>query len=196
MAEVTIANEVDITKRSDFLTGLCLFSIIGSGWFLLCAIIQFFKADEQTEAIAKEVRDILATDEFQRSIASGIAPKMGMQMAERMVNAFTVHNLQIISIGGLVSALFCLVGVYFMWQLKKKGFYFYLFGILIGLFLLLGLFGLTKVFTMGMLALNGIITLFKLLGANSDFAMLSASLTVSIWIFFVFAYWQQTKYMR
>ena len=195
MAEVTIANEVDPAKRSDFLTGLCLFSIIGSCWFLLCAIVQFFKADEQTEAIAKEVRDILATDEFQRSIASGIAPKMGMQMAERMVNAFTVQNLLIISAGGFVSAILCLVGVSFMWNLKKKGFYFYLCGILVGLFLLLGLFGLSKVFTMGMLALNGIITLFKLLGANSDFARLSAFITISIWVFFILAYWRQTKSM-
>jgi hypothetical protein len=92
MAEVSIVSNNVNTKRSDFLTGLCLFTMIGSCWYLLCGIVQFFKADEQTEAVAKEVRDILATDEFQRSIASGIAPKMGMQMAESMVQAFTVAN--------------------------------------------------------------------------------------------------------
>ena len=196
MAEVSTVSSNTIVKRTDFLTGLCLFSIIGSCWFLLCSIVQFFKADEQTEAVAKEVRDILATDEFQRSVAYGIAPKMGMQMAERMVQAFTIENLQIISAAGFISAWLCLIGVYLMWNLKKKGYYFYLAGIFVGVLTLIILFGFTRVFTMGMLALNGIITLFKLLGANSSLAAFSTVVTIVIWSFFILMYRKELKHMN
>jgi hypothetical protein len=83
-----------------------------------------------------------------------------------------------------------------MWNLKKRGYYYYVGGILIGIITLLILFGFSKVYTMGMLALNGIITLFKLLGANSDLAVIAAVVSFSIWIFFMIMYRRELKHMN
>ncbi|MGG9971678.1 hypothetical protein ACQ33O_07770 [Ferruginibacter sp. SUN002] len=196
MAEVSTYKKDSDTKRSDFLTGLCIASIIGGCWSIICGFVQYIKAEDQTEAVVKEVRDILTTDEFQRSLSSGIASKIDIQMATRMAEAFTIENLQIIAIAGIVSGVLTLIGVYFMWNEQKKGFYFYLSGLLIGLFTLLILFKLSKAVTMGMLALNGIITLFKLFGASSNLALSSFILTLIVWVGFTAMYWKQVKNMN
>ncbi len=182
------------SKRSDYLTGLCLFSFIGNGWGLLCGIVQFIKADAQTRAVNR-VKDILVNDEFQRNASSDTAAKIAINMAEGMAAAFTTDNLIIISIATFVSSLLCMIGVSMMWQLKKKGFYFYVAGIATGIVTLLLLFGFSKVFTMGMLALNGIITLFVLFGASSQLATF-ISITIGLfWVLFIFLYSRHLKSM-
>ncbi|MES2431198.1 MAG: hypothetical protein V4556_09680 [Bacteroidota bacterium] len=195
MADVIIDTKNYRPKRSDFLTGLCIFSFIICSWLLLCGVVQLSKAEAQEKAINK-VKDLLSNDEFQRNATSTQADVIAIRMAERMASAFTTENLQLISIAGIITALLCGIGVGLMWNMKRNGIYFYLVGILVSIISLILLFGKAKIIAMGLLGLHGIITFFVLIGASNLLASILFALITSVWLFCTVMFWKESRKMN
>ena len=195
MAEVAIDTITDKTKRPNFLTAACILSCIGSCWGLLSGFVLFIKAGAQAIS-TNNLKEVIYSDDFQKKLGLDISLKDAMEMADRMADAFTTLNLRIIALAAVFSGLLCLMGALRMWQLNKKGLYFYLSGILLGPLALLLLFGFTKTLAMGMLAFNGLITLFVVLGSTAFLANAISIGIVVFWLIFIGVYWRYFKIMK
>jgi len=157
MSEVFQDYEVPAV-RPTFITVLCILTFIGSGWGLIGGAIQYFSADKQALSMSI-TKEQVATD-----IQKGDKNDAGTKMAEKMVNsmsgAFTAENLKKTGIASIVGALFCLVGAFLMWQLKKNGFYLYIAGTLIGVispFVIYGTDNLMSIISSVMVGFIGIV---------------------------------------
>ncbi len=97
----------EVKKRSVFLTVLCILSYVGNG----LAIIQGFAAWAMFGIFSTVTKNF------------GTANNRGIKEATSAFNA-----LSLMAIGIIVGSIICVVGVIYMWKLKKKGFFFYLAG--------------------------------------------------------------------
>jgi hypothetical protein len=156
--------------RTTFITVLCILTFIGSGWGLVMGGVKYFTADKQamTMSMSKEK----AVADIQKSKKDDA----GSKFAEKMVNSmavFTPENLKKSGIAESLAALFCLAGAFLMWQLKKKGYYVYIAGTLIG-----------------------IISPFIIYGSNNMMSVISSIMVGFVGIIFVILYGVNLKDMR
>jgi len=125
--------ELQPEKRTSFLTWLCILSFIGSGWTIISSIYTYTTAYKYAGILSK--RSEIKKDTVQLNSRKGNVQKEGM--SEKVKTSFSKilqkENMRKLALGNLVASLFTLCGAIFMWNLKKIGFYLYIFGVIVSL---------------------------------------------------------------
>lgn len=133
MQQEVISSEQMHTYRPLFLSILCILGFIGSITSIVQNAIGVFNADAEVTQIQA------GTSSTQlKNIFSG---KKNIAVQPENISNLTPDNFQKFSIGGIVSALLCLIGVVLMWLLKKSGFYSFTLGTFFNLITHFLLFG-------------------------------------------------------
>jgi hypothetical protein len=114
--EVTNAAQVH-PPRPLFLTILCVLGFIGSITSIVVNAIGFFNAETEVVQIKSGNQKTQLRNVFGKADA-----------AQLSLSNLTPENFQKFSVGGIVSALLCLIGVLLMWKFKKSGYYSYVLG--------------------------------------------------------------------
>jgi len=133
--------ELQPEKRPSFLTWLCILTFIGSGWAIISSIYTYTSA-------YKYAKMLDAPPEMKKDTVQLNSPKVKSQnegMPEKIKTSFSKilqkDNLRKLALGNLVASLFTLCGAIFMWNLRKTGFYLYIFGVIISLIIPFFIFG-------------------------------------------------------
>lgn len=153
--------------RPTLLTVLCILTFIGSSWLILTNIWAYATASKTAQMISTirneaENNSIKNIDSLKTksndSLKTQAGQKKGFFFREKMMSSFskimTVENIRKNAIGAIVSALFTLIGAILMWQFKRKGFYLYIVGTLIGLSVPFYLYGI-NVMSIGIAFFSG-----------------------------------------
>ena len=106
-------NQVEVPKRPQFITVLCILTFIGSALGIIGAIYGYFSAKASATM-------------FETMGNGGDSYGMMAELQETARKA--VENALPNLIIGVVCSLLCLFGAIQMWQLKKMGFYIYTVG--------------------------------------------------------------------
>ncbi len=130
--EVTNAQQLH-TNRPLFLTVLCILGFIGSIASIVQNGIGFFRSEAEVIQIQSGTEKTQLKNLFSFDKATVNAP-----MA---ISNLTPENFEKFSIGGIVAALLCLIGVVLMWLLKRSGFYSFVLGTFFNLITHFLLFG-------------------------------------------------------
>ncbi len=117
--EVTNATQLH-KQRPLFLTILCVLGFIGSITSIVVNGIGFFKSETEVVQIKSGTEKTQLKNLFSSGKTTDNAPMP--------LSNLTPENFEKFSIGGIVSALLCLVGVVLIWMFKKSGFYSYVLG--------------------------------------------------------------------
>ena len=117
-----------IKLRPDFLTVLCILTFIGSGYGIINSTTSYFKPDNQEVIVEiddafEEAMDNNNLNEEQRDMFENFRDSLKVSL--------TSESIKNISIVNILSYLATLAGAFLMWNLTKKGFFVYIFGILI-----------------------------------------------------------------
>ena len=120
MQQDVINSEQVHTYRPMFLSILCVLGFIGSIISIAQNAIGVAKADVEVAQIQSGNSKTQLKNIFAFSNSSSAEPLV--------IGNLTADNFQKFSIGGIVSALLCLIGVVMMWMLKKSGFYSFTLG--------------------------------------------------------------------
>lgn len=116
-------------KRPTFITVLAILSFIGVAWQIISGIMTM-AAGAVTSAITdagKEYAEGLSTMEGMEEVEGMEEAMSGVGEAVDAANKLA-ENASVLGIINIVAALVCLLGVIWMWNLKKKGFFVYVVG--------------------------------------------------------------------
>ena len=147
--EATNTDQVH-TYRPMFLTILCVLGFVGSIIAITQNAIGFFKADYEVARIQSGTEKTQLKNLFSSEKISAGEPMN--------ISNLTPDNFQKFSIGGIVAALLCLIGVVLMWLLKKTGFYSFTLGTFFNLITHFLLFG-DNIGAMGLSMVGALISL-------------------------------------
>ncbi len=131
--------------RPTLLTVLCILTFVGSSWLIITNIWAYATAAKTAQMVSM-VREANRNDSIKYSDTSKAARHQnGMLFREKIFSSvsqmMTVKNIRRNALGGIISAIFTLLGAILMWHLKRAGFYLYLFGTLLGIAVPLILYG-------------------------------------------------------
>lgn len=142
-------------QRPTFLTVLCILSFIGGLWGIWDGVQNAF-----TDAPQKAVEEARTAIEDAMTQVEGAGADFAMGMMEEGLAMAESAAANAVPLGyiGLVTSLLSLLGVWFMWNLRKNGFYIYVVASLAGLFLPFVFLGFSMVALMG-LGVGGFITI-------------------------------------
>ena len=130
--EVTNTQQQQAT-RPLFLTVLCILGFIGSIASIVQNGIGFFRSEAEVVQIQSGTEKTQLKNLFSFDKATVNAPLA--------ISNLTPENFEKFSIGGIVAALLCLIGVVLMWLLKRSGFYSFVLGTFFNLITHFLLFG-------------------------------------------------------
>jgi len=116
-------------SRPVFITVLCILTFIGSGWGIISEGFKYFTADSQAVSIT-QTKESLSVG-LEKKGKNG-TPSVFSEKIVESLNA-SPKSIRMGALANATSAAFCLIGAFLMWQLKKRGFYFYLAGTVIGI---------------------------------------------------------------
>lgn len=140
-------SDMDTTsQRPTFLTILCILSFLAGIWGIYGGIQSSFtdKPLEDLEEARTEMEN--AMDEMGEAPAM-VADMMESAMALAESTAVNAQNLGYVSIA---TSLLSLLGVWFMWNLRRMGFYIYVVASLLGLLLPFAFLGFSTVALIGL----------------------------------------------
>lgn len=135
--------ETEPEKRPSFLTWLCILTFIGSGWAIISCVWSYATANQTAAVFSENVinkKDSTDTLDSTATIdkkPSGFEGKMKASFSKILKE----ENIRKAAIGGIIASLLTLTGAILMWNLQKKGFYIYIFGVLFGILVPFYLFG-------------------------------------------------------
>lgn len=107
-------------NRPLFLTVICILGFIGSVATIIQNSVGFFRAETEVVLIQSGTEKTQLKNLFSFTAASVKEPLA--------ISNLTTENFEKYSIGGIVAALLCLIGVILMWLHKKSGFYSFVLG--------------------------------------------------------------------
>ena len=130
--QVTNAQPV-YTTRPMFLTVLCIIGFIASIASIIQNGIGFVRSEAEVAQIqsGSEKTQLKNLFSFDKSAVN----------TPMSISNLTPENFEKFSIGGIVAALLCLIGVVLMWMLKRSGFYSFVLGTFFNLITHFLLFG-------------------------------------------------------
>ena len=145
--------------RPTLLTVLCILTFIGSGWAIATNLWAYTTAAESAKVISymghRTVADsINRKDSLIYKIGEKKKSAFGEKMMMSVSKMFNEETIKNNAIGGIISAIFTLVGAILMWRLNKIGFYIYIAGVLIGLIIPFYLYG-NNIIAVGISAFSG-----------------------------------------
>jgi hypothetical protein len=125
------------TVRPTLLTVLCILTFIGSGWSIVSNIWYYSAAEKTMVTFSKNMPAHNNSSANNDTVAIHAGNKRRSIFGERMMSSLskvmTVDNIRKMAIGGILSSLLTLIGGLLMWWLRRKGFYIYIIGVVIGL---------------------------------------------------------------
>ena len=132
--------------RPTLLTVLCILSFIGSSWLILTNIWAYGKASKTAEMISvvskREMNDsTFQKDSTKTKVTRKNHPLFGEKMMSSVAKIMTADNIRKNAAGTILSALITLFGALLMWWQKRKGFYIYIAGTLLGIVIPLYFYG-------------------------------------------------------
>jgi hypothetical protein len=138
----------EATVRPTLLTVLCILTFIGSGWSILSNIWSYSSAEKTMTTFAKNMpahKDSSVSSVNNDTVAIHAGNKRRSLFGERMMSSLskvmTVDNIRKMAIGGIFCSLLTLIGGLLMWWLRRKGFYIYIIGVVVGLIVPFYLYG-------------------------------------------------------
>lgn len=145
------------SKRPTFLTVLCILSFIGGAWGIFSGISSYLAAGASSSVLSEAQKTIEAAADSTKmaldSLASdSTASKLDMAGAETGANiannilsgisdAMSEKNIKNNALAGILSSILSLIGAFFMFNLKKKGYWIYLAAVAIGIIAPLVIYG-------------------------------------------------------
>ena len=150
MAQEVTNNEQLHTVRPFALSILCILGFIGSIAGIVQNAIGVFNADQEVVQIQSGTEKTQLKNLFSSNKSSVSEPLV--------ISNLTPDNFQKFSIGEIVAALLCLIGVVMMWLLKKSGFYSFTLGTFFNLITHFLLFG-DNIGAMGLSIIAAVISL-------------------------------------
>jgi hypothetical protein len=109
-------------KRPTFVTVLGILGFIGVGWGIVAGVIQML-AGMAYNAVSGAVSDV-ATENLS-NVEGGSEAMTEFSNQMESANAL-LANQTTLGIVAIVASLICLLGIIWMWGLKKKGYYVYM----------------------------------------------------------------------
>ena len=156
--------------RPSFLTILCILTFIGSGMAIISSVVAYKTAGDPDSIFAQiakgnqkkgkganvTIKDstyladsTMVADSILNKEKDKPSSEFEKKMQESTAKMFTEENIEKKSIGDFIAGIFTLTGAILMWTLRRKGFYLYVIGVLISLFVPLYLYG-TDLMSIGM----------------------------------------------
>jgi type III secretory pathway component EscR len=142
-----------VSLRPTCLTVLCILTFIGSGWGIYKGISGYYSADTAAGIVAE------AQNKIDDQMGGQDQPAFYKNMMGNMFSSMSPSNIRKSSIVMLVSSLLTLAGALLMWGLRKIGYYLYIAGILVSIFVPMAIFhgGMMGIMVGGISAFFGII---------------------------------------
>ena len=150
--------EQETRLRPTLLTVLCILTFIGSGWTIVSSVWSYSTASQTVKMFSSagviRLNDsTLQKDSVMRGRHKNRSP-FGEKMMLSVSKIMTEENIRKSAIGAIISGLFTLSGALLMWRLRRKGFYLYIGGILVGLVVPFYLYG-NNLLAIGMSSFSG-----------------------------------------
>lgn len=156
-------------KRPTFLTVLCILTFVVSGYHLIMAIVDLFSSKSfdptQWQEISNQMAEAMAgTDSASQEMASRMMDALASMMQAGIDNALTLGIIAIVASG------LSILGAYWMFNLKKIGYYTYIVSKVVGILIPLFIFGVNILTIMmyGFIALIAILFI-VLYGVNRKY---------------------------
>ncbi len=112
-------NNSELKKRPTFLSVLCIISFVGIGYVIINSLWGFvFASSGVIENIEAMLYNLPEEEPIRLLESLGYFD---------LLNTMATSG-QTLSLIAIIGALICLVGVLYMWKLKKSGYYIYLLG--------------------------------------------------------------------
>lgn len=133
-------DDLVVAKRPTFLTVLCIITFVVSGYHVIMAIIGLFTSNsfdpEQWQDISNQMADAMSgADSGSQEMANQMMNALSSMMQAGIANALTLGIVAIIASG------LSILGAYWMFKLKKIGYYAYIVAKVIGIIIPLIIFG-------------------------------------------------------
>ena len=153
----TIDNSLS-RRRPTFLTVLCIITFVVSGYNLVMAIVGVFSKKSFDPAQWQDLSNQMAEAMSGTDAAS-------QEMATRLMDAFSqmiqagIENALTLGLVAVAASALSILGAYFMFKLKKIGYYTYIVAKVIGVLIPLIIYGVNIVTLMmfGFIALIGVL---------------------------------------
>ena len=156
-------------KRPTFLTVLCILTFVVSGYHLIMAIVDLFSSKSfdptQWQDISNQMSEAMAgTDSASQEMASRMMDALASMMQAGIDNALTLGIIAIVASG------LSILGAYWMFNLKKIGYYTYIVSKVVGILIPLFIFGVNilTIMMFGFIALIAILCI-VLYGVNRKY---------------------------
>ena len=130
--------EEEPQTRSTLLAVLCVLTFIGSGWTIISSTWAYSSAFKTAQMISSVREKNINKSTFPQDSVIVMKTQrgkseFGLKMISTVSKMMTADNIRKSAIGAIISGFFTLLGAIFMWNLKRIGFYLYIFGTLIGI---------------------------------------------------------------
>ncbi len=130
--------EQEPVSRPTLLNVLCILTFIGSSWTIITNTWAYTTAAHSAKLFSYAGKRMTADSLNKKdSVAYEIGKKKRSAFGEKMMISFskmlTESSIKKNAIGGIVSAVFTLLGAIIMWRLSRIGFYLYISGVIIGI---------------------------------------------------------------
>ena len=127
-------------KRPTFLTVLCILTFVVSGYHVIMAIIGLFTSKsfdpQQWQDISNQMGEAMSSaDSSSQEMATQIMDAFSSMMQRGIANAMTLGLVAI------AASVLSILGAYWMFKLKKIGYYTYIVAKVIGIIIPLIIFG-------------------------------------------------------
>ncbi len=138
--------EQEPVSRPTLLNVLCILTFIGSSWAILTNVWAYATAAHSAKMVSY-ASNRMAPDSLNRkdSVVYQIGKKKRSAFGEKMMvslsKMFTEDTIRKNAIGGIVSAVFTLLGAIMMWRLRRLGYYLYIAGVILGIIIPFYLYG-------------------------------------------------------
>jgi hypothetical protein len=132
--------EIIAPARPVFLKVLCMLTFIGSVYGIINSAVTYFKSDEISNIVSRVKTEV----NKDAKLKNARNPEKFNFVSKIMTNASVMsspENLRKASISNCITSIFCLLGAFLMWNLKRVGFYFYTIGTVAGIILPFYMFG-------------------------------------------------------
>jgi hypothetical protein len=155
--------------RPTFLTVLCILTFVGSSYTIISSLLGGITSKASNQILNESKREI---DSLSKN-ASTPEEKRAMKMVSKFTEGLDPEKLQKSNWAQAVASVFCILGAFLMWKLKRIGFYAYILGTLIG-----------------------VVAPFVILGTSNIIAILSATFIAFIGIVFCILYGLNYKHLK
>ena len=137
---VDTPDDLVAVKRPTFLTVLCILTFVVSGYHIIMAVIDLFSSKSfdpaQWQDISNQMAEAMSgADSSSQEVANQMMEALSSMMQAGIDNALTL------GITALVASGLSILGAYWMFNLKKIGYYTYIAAKVIGIIIPLIIFG-------------------------------------------------------